>query len=123
MDYPKNYEEAKKIIIESNNDKDFNNSFLKRNRLREGLVAGLFMGTSVVLGLIQNNPEFITAGLPFAGIATLASMIPSAKQLITMKRIKDGSFFEGKSEQEIIDVAKKVVATYNYYLENKGRSR
>ena len=117
---PETYEEAKKIIEYSAEKTDL----IKRNKrimkLQSGLLTAIGVGTSALLGILTESPEVFVGTLPVAGLISLESIMPYFIYCNNNKKIKNGTYFEGKSEEKIIDLATKYVEGHNE-LEREGK--
>ena len=119
MEYPKNYEEAK-IIIKGIPNGEYYKSINKTNKKRALLVTGLSFGVSVALGLITGKPSLTYLSLPLAGAASYLSFLPLLVHKMAANKTISGEYFEGKSEEEIMQIAKDYVDGYNDF-KNRGR--
>ena len=116
MEYPKNYEEAKKIIIECNSDEDYNKKLNKTEYLRVGLISTVFLGIAILYGVVSKDINCSLAVLPFGGLITCMNLLPGIKFKKMRKDIADGSFFEKNDEKRVMEIAREYVKTYNQYL-------
>ena len=116
---PRTFEEAKVVIQNSYND-DYHNRKLRNMKLRAAFVGAIGMGAAIALGASAGAPA---AGLYFAPAVALIdspflAVIFSHKS--TMKKVENGEYFKGKSEQEIIQIAQEYADEVNEYEAKKG---
>ncbi len=120
LEKPKNYEEAKLIIKNSVGDK-LTNRYMKLNVLRSSLITLLTIGAATALGVARKSAMVGLACIPFASVISFGAFLPVIYQKRTEKRIKDDSYFVGKSEETIMRVANQHVDEYNRLEQNKKR--
>lgn len=121
LEKPSNYQEAKKIIEDAIDD-DLQTKKMRIAKLRSLLVVSLGVGAAVSVGVLTENPTLGAIALPNAMMLAAPFTIPYFLRKSTNKRIKNGTYFEDKSEAQIMDAAEDYVREYNAY-EEKKRSR
>lgn len=109
---PKDYEEAKKLLMEST-DSEYHKRYLMALRLRAALITAVGVAGAFAIGAITNQPEATNAILPNAGLLGIINLLPVLSRKKLLGEIKDGSFFEDKSKEEIIEFAAGYVSDYN----------
>ena len=120
LERPENYEEAKKIIEYSAEKTDLIKRNKKIMKLQAGLLTAVGVGISGLLGVMTGSTEVFVGTLPVAGMISIESIIPYFIYCNNNKKIKNGTYFEGKSEEKIIDLATKYVEGHNQ-LEREGK--
>ena len=112
LEYPKNYEEAK-IIIKNSVGGPVSEHTKKLNILRSTFITLLGIGAAVTLGIVKKDMAFTAASLPFFGAISATSFYPLFFKMKVDKSIKNETYFEGKSEEQIINIARAHVDEYN----------
>ncbi len=120
MEKPKNYEEAKMIIKNSVND-NVSKNFYKINYLRAGVVSGLVLGVAATLGIIWKSAMVGFSALPLGAVICFPTLLPIIHQKKVDRRIKNDTYFYGKSEETIMRIANNHVEEYNRL--EQGRKR
>ena len=112
LEYPRDYEEAK-VIIKNSVNGPVSKHYKKLNLLRSSLITLLGIGAAATIGIIKKDIAFFGVSLHlFAGIS-LASLYPIFFRKKVDRAIKNGTYFDGKSEEEIMNIARAHVAEYN----------
>ena len=121
MNKPQNYEEAKQILINAEEDEltKHNKNVLK---LRAGFVTAMGIVVAGALGLAVQDPVATAAFVPTVGLAGTLSLVPLFKYNKQLNAFKDGSFFSKNSEDTVIDLANRHVDDVNNY-EQTQKSR
>ena len=119
---PKNYIEAKKILNDSVRNDMFQDK-VRTTRLRAGVVTALGFGVSYLVGTLTNNPDLVSSLSPTIIGLGLSFLFPNVGMRKAAQSIEDGSFYEGKSQEEVIRLATNYAHKYNEYerLKNKRR--
>ena len=120
LESPKNYEEAKVIIKNSVGD-NYQKHFMRKAALRTAFVSLASFGAAVAVGLISKNQTAALYMLPGSALISLTTLVPFILQHRTNKRIESGKYFENKTEQEIMNIARTYVSDYNNYERSKTR--
>ncbi len=110
------YEEAKKVIKDCTEEElvEHNREVYKK---RTGLTAAILTSMAVAPGIMAETPVATISLLPSVGLVSLISFMPYRNYLKALASIKNGSFFEGKSEEEIINEANEYIDTYNKVID------
>ena len=119
LEKPENYEEAKKILVDSATD-DFNARYKKAFKLRAGLVTAIGLGVAATAGLVTQNPTWTTSMLPAVGVISLTGVMPLITFNKRLKSYKNGKYFEKNSEQRVMEVASTYVDEYNTFEKHNG---
>ena len=123
LEKPENYEEAKKIIIDSTSS-DYNKQYLKTIKLKSLFVLSAGVGVAVAAGLVAGSAALAVGLLPTAGLIGLTSLLPLFARKKTMSDIRDGSYFRKHSESEIQQKANEIVDYNNDFERSReGKKR
>ena len=112
------YEEAKIILKNSVGDKAD-----QLNAKAEILGAGLVTAIPLIIGsmgVMQGQPIAMPCMLAVALTLNFPVLMDTIQRLRTNKKLLDGSYFEDKSEEEIIAIAKEYKEKYEKYFGNQG---
>lgn len=116
---PETYEEAKKIIEFSVTQEDL----IKRNKkimLIQAIILTIVgIAIDVLLACLTKSIMVFVGCLPVAGMISIEAFIPFFLYRYNNKKIKKGTYFDRKSEDDIIRKAVKYVEGYNE-LERRG---
>ena len=108
-EYVKNYEEAKLVIID-HAEKEIKKEEPKLvQKKRAILTAVIGLGIASACAIIKKQPLIVPALLPGVALATYIPLEPLVKQRKVYNSIKDGSFFNEFSEEDIITQANKYI--------------
>ena len=121
LERPQTYEEAKRIIQEGVGN-EVSQRRRKSERIRMMVFTVLWIVLAIVLGnLMSDYPAGfgMTAAVYF--FVMFAEAVPHLHALYRRKRILDGSFFESRSEEEIMKMATDYVDAYNKYLASSAK--
>ena len=118
IDYPENYEEAKQIIINSTTD-EISEHNKRAYKLRGIFVSAVGVAATLGLSAVTREPA-VLALLPGAGLLGLSSLLSLYGYNKAVGHIQDGSYFEVRSEEEVMESARKYVDTYNDYERKHG---
>lgn len=123
LEYPENYQEAKKIIVDAVDD-DWQRKQMRNAKLRSLLVVALGTGAAVSVGVLTENPVLGAIAFPNAMILAAPFTLPYFMRKRTTNRVHDGSYFADKTEAQIMDAARDYVRNYNEHEEKqKNRSK
>lgn len=114
MNYPGNYEEAKKIIIDSTTN-EVSKHNKKAYKLRALFTSAASVAVACTAAAVTNQPAVIATLIPAVGVVSLSSLLPLYGYNKASQQIQNGSYFANKSEEEIMEIARKYVDTYNAY--------
>lgn len=114
------YEEAKKVLKASTYS-DYYQHMIKVQKLRAGFIATIGAAVGLVTGLITKSPTIGIGLAACGGILSLTSLLPVLGLKITQKDIRNGNYFLGKSEYEIIDTANQFIDESNKYDNKRHR--
>ncbi len=118
QEMPENYEEAK-IIIKNSVGSEVEKAYLKKQKLKAIFVTALSFGATAAIGIITKLPLNVLVTLPIAAAFSLHQFLPILFQKKVDKRIENGDYFKKKTEEQVIDIAKKVVNEANEFERNK----
>ena len=118
---PDTYEEAKRIIKLCNRDKEYNARFLKRKIIAAVLITAAGVAVAAVVGAMTGDYTNTAMMLPSVGVVGLVSFLPYLGLKRTMREVETETFFRGRSEQEIMELAEAYVLSYNQFEAGKGR--
>ncbi len=116
LEYPRNVEEAKIIIKNSAHD-DYKQHRMKVSTLRNGLITAAFAVATIGLGIA--NPSTLVASIPITGLAALTTALGVVAHKKGIQYVDSGEVFEGKSEEDIMNLATKYVDEYNEYKRSR----
>ena len=125
LEHPQTYEEAKRIIQEAAGN-EISRRRRRAERIRMMVYTVLWIVLAIVLGNMMGDYPAgfgITAAVYF--FVMFAEVVPHLLALYRRKQIRDGSFFESRSEEEIMKMATGYADAYNEYLascEKQGTS-
>lgn len=122
LERPETYEEAK-IIIKNSPNQEISAHNRRAFKLQIKLVALLSAGVAAGTQALFNDTGTVLAIMPVLGLANLESIGAYLLYLRNMKKIEDGSFFDKKSEAEIMKMANEYVESYNNYKLNESRGK
>ena len=89
---------------------------------RVAFAAAAMTGASIALGVYSGYPVEATVGMiPAIGLVTGLTYLDYHRFLKEIQAIKDGSFFEGKDEKEIIENANRYIDSYNEHVLGGGK--
>ena len=114
---PRNYEEAK-IIIKNSIDDDLQKYNREWNKKRSIVITSICAAVAVAIGA-TNGVSVGIASVPCLGIISLTSLAPFIIRKHVNKEILDGTYFQDKSESEIIRIASDYVDEYNRVVGKK----
>lgn len=114
LEYPKNYEEAKLIIKNSITD-DYANHHFKMVKLRAAFITAVGVAAGIAVGAITKNPTWTWGILPNACLIGLSGLVPLLGRNVTKKLMSNDSYFNGKTNEEIMELATKYVTEYNEF--------
>lgn len=121
LEYPQTYEEAKKIVQEGVDNEVARHS-RRLERIRMAVFTVLWIALSVALGSIMGD---YPAGFGIATcvyfFAMFAEAVPHFHMLYRRKQVLNGSFFEKRSEEEILAMANNYVDAYNKHYESHSK--
>ena len=124
LEKPKNYEEAKKIIVECESDKQFVGKYRNAISLKAAFVTAVGVMCSYAAGLISGEPELTQSLLPLAGTVGLMFWLPIVGEIKTNIEARNGTIFNKLTEKQVMDIAERFVDEYNELeakRERKGR--
>jgi hypothetical protein len=114
-----NYEEAKRIIKNSLDEPFFEHS-KKVSKLRATFVAALGVSAAIAAGIATNDPSISIASLPLVALVDSPFLIAVYGHTRAKKQMDNGTYFDGMSEEKVIDLANGIVDQSNAYEEKKG---
>ena len=109
---PENYEEAKQIIENSIGDA-LRIQYRKFNTVRSVIISSLLFGGAAWRAISLKDASLFFFMLPFACMGSLWTLVPFVLEKRTNKLIRNGTFFQDKTETEIIQIARDHVREYN----------
>ena len=121
LEHPQTYEEAKRIIQEGVGN-EVSQRRRRAERIRMMVYTVLWIVLAIVLGNMMGDYPAgfgITAVVYF--FVMFAEAVPHLLALYRRKRIRDGSFFESRSEEEIMKMATDYADAYNEYLASRAK--
>ena len=119
---PENYEEAKQILYDSVHNDMFKRQ-VRITRLRSGVVTAAALGVSYAISQWAGNPGLMSGFTLLSAGLGISNLLPNVGMRKAANSVEDGSFFEEKSEAEVIRLAKNYAKLYNEYEKIEGKSR
>ena len=89
--------------------------------MKTALICAVFFAAILICSLIARRPAILEAFSPVIAVIALAGMLPVFGLMRISRRIRNGSFFDGKKPSEIIAFGQETAEYYNLYL-RAGRS-
>lgn len=113
---PKNYEEARKILEDSVDDK-FTKSVVKVSKLK--LLFTSIIGAALLsaVQIFAHDPTITALSIPAVAALCAPGLAPYFVNKSTINQIKNGKYFEKKSPENIMGIADTYVDDYNEYEE------
>ena len=112
MDYPETYEEAKKIIVDSTTN-DMSEHNRKAYKLRALFISAVGVAVACGAAAVTQQPAVIPALIPAVGVVGLSCLLPLYGYNKASQQIQNGSYFSNKSEDQVMEIARRYVDTYN----------
>ena len=112
MDYPETYEEAKKIIVDSTTN-DMSEHNRKAYKLRALFISAVGVAVACGAAAVTQQPAVIPALIPAVGVVGLSGLLPLYGYNKASQQIQNGSYFSNKSEDQVMEIARRYVDTYN----------
>ena len=112
MDYPENYEEAKKIIVDSTTN-EMSEHNRKAYKLRALFVSAVGVAVACGAAAVTQQPAVIPALIPAVGVVGLSGLLPLYGYNKSCQQIQNGAYFSNKSEEQVMEIARNYVDTYN----------
>lgn len=119
------YTEAKLVIMDGVDSKYYKKR-LGVARLRALLVATIGAAAATALGFIVGDPVVAVGALPVAEGLMAPLMAPYFISSSARRQVKNGTYFDKKSQSEVIDIANKHLREeeeYNKKQEMRGKAR
>lgn len=125
LEKPETYEEAK-IIIKNSTTSEMAELNKKLLKIRAGFITAIGLTAATAAGIVVNDP-LVTIGLmPIFGTISISSIVQYLHYLRNQQKINDDTFFDDKSEEEIMKMAEEYVESYNKFIplyKGKGSSK
>lgn len=125
LEKPETYEEAK-IIIKNSTTSEMAELNKKLLKIRAGFITAIGLTAATATGIVVNDP-LVTIGLmPIFGTISISSIVQYLHYLRNQQKINDDTFFDDKSEEEIMKMAEEYVESYNKFIplyKGKGSSK
>ena len=122
LEKPKNYEEAKKIIENAPND-DMQAKKMKTVKLRALAAVGVGVAAAISAGVMTEDPSMGAIVLGNSMFFAAPFTLPYFFRQRTKRELRNGTYFDDKSEEEVMKLADEYVDEYNEFDDSKGRSR
>ena len=117
-----NYEEAK-VIIKNSVNSDLHKKNLKTMKLRATFIAALGTSAAVAAGLLTQTPTLSFLIMPSVAILDSPFLLGVFAHKRAMKRIENGSYFQDKSQEEIIRIANDYANEANSFEQKGGMKK
>lgn len=114
------FEEAKKVLVDGTYS-DYYQHLIKVQKLRAGFIATIGAAVGLVTGLITKSPTIGIGLAACGGILSLTSLFPVLGLKMTRNDIRNGKYFDNKSDYEIIDTANQFIDESNKYDNKRHR--
>ena len=120
-EHPQTYEEAKRIVQEGV-DNEVAQRRRRSERIRMMVYTVLWIVLAVALGnLMGDYPAGFGSAAFVYFFAMFAEAVPHLHMLYRRKQVLDGSYFESRSEEEVMKMATDYVDAYNRYLASRAK--
>ncbi len=117
---PETCKEAVSIIQVCNSDKEYKKPFFRSLLIKAGCITLALFVIAFIIGAVSRDYTNTLLILPMVCVIGLISLFPYWGLKRTTAQIRNGRFFAGKTESEIMALAERYVDSYNRYLEKKG---
>lgn len=125
LEKPETYEEAK-IIIKNSTTSEMAELNKKLLKIRAGFITAIGLTAATAAEIVVNDPLVTIGFMPIFGTISLTSIVQYLHYLRNQQKINDDTFFDGKSEEEIMKMAEEYVEAYNEFIpqyKGKGSSK
>lgn len=116
---PKDYEEARKVLVESTKD-EMNKRTYRMLTVKSLLVSILGTGAIAALSTALGFGAPIEVFLPLAGFIEFEELIPIIQKKIQDGKIRNGKYFENKRKEEIMGLASDYAKIFNKFEEREN---
>ena len=125
LEKPETYEEAK-IIIKNSTTSEMAELNKKLLKIRAGFITAIGLTAATAAEIVVNDPLVTIGFMPIFGTISLTSIVQYLHYLRNQQKINDDTFFDDKSEEEIMKMAEEYVESYNKFIplyKGKGSSK
>lgn len=113
------YVEAKLVIIDGVDSKYYKN-MLRVSRLRALFAATIGAAAAAAVGIISGDPILSVGAFPIAESLAMPLMVPYFINSSVRRKVLNGSYFDDKSEREIISIANEHINEVNQFEEKNS---